>query len=715
MAAVSLRNRCGATILIGVCAAAAVSATALAADWRHWDAGALAFEAPAAMRSPALDAPTPQMIDVAAPNWTFTLTDDPARPDRGTTLTLQWSADVDIGAEPGRILSRAAAQFGRHAAERTEWRDAEMGWRGLDLVVPRAATNGAALRASCHAPETRWIGARAICDRIIAGLRPTAPPSPPTVAAPLPTPPKPAGLTMAPPAGPIAPPTVAAPLPSPPKPAGLTTPPRATPTAPPTAAAPLPTAAAPKAPPTVAAGAKAPATPEAPPRRHEVIFTGRLGADWIPFQSNGGDAKAFLASENGTVVADVPAGHGWARTGLRTTPERRLFLDGFGSDTRLEVTLRFDAAHNSAFGLALTVDGRACEGRVVQGVFFTFAPTGDGRTHRADWFDPAEVARGHHGVTTTRDRIGEVQVTVTEGHAVVRADTLPALEGDFVDALPGGPIDICVFAQAGTENGPASMALREIVVDRSPPVTPPRPAPGVAELPTTPVFGAGATIEWQPIGPSGVDLGRAVRLDGRGATVDAGTGGDGLVGIVSRTPFVDFDRFARAAPSRYVFDFDPARTTDFEIRLMTPPALDGRGQFLITGRESSAAAPRMVVGYCRPLDGVRRAFPAGWDGRFEIVLAGGRFLVGPSGGPRIGCTEGMFDRGHDHWMAVLAPIRPTGGGGFVLRSIVQTRIPPPGMSAIERPKFAHGPDFDVDGFIGDAVETLFGAPRGRTP
>ena len=196
-----------------------------------------------------------------------------------------------------------------------------------------------------------------------------------------------------------------------------------------------------------------------------------------------------------------------------------------------------------------------------------------------------------------------------------------------------------------------------------------------------------------------------------GATVDANIGGEGHVGIWSRTPFVDFDPFSAAAPYRYLLEFDPARTGDFEVRLILPRVIDIRGQYLVAGRETKAGAAQLYVGYCRPGEAIRRPFPASWDGRFEIVLFAGRFLVGPPGGPKIGCEEGMFSQDREHWMAILAPLRPPGGGsGFALRSIVRTRIAPEGMTATERPKFASDEPFDADSFVKAAAKALFGAP-----
>ena len=139
--------------------------------WRKWDAGGVSFEAPATMRAPALDQQTPRIADPRKPDWTFTVTDSPNRPDRGATMTFTWSPDVADHATGSQTLADNRGKVANHDVRRIDWRDRSMGWSGRDIVIYKVGPSGEAFKFTCHAPEARWAEIQRVCERVASTIR----------------------------------------------------------------------------------------------------------------------------------------------------------------------------------------------------------------------------------------------------------------------------------------------------------------------------------------------------------------------------------------------------------------------------------------------------------------------------------------------------------------------------------------------------------------
>jgi len=154
-----------------------VSRGAAAAGWRVYDAGGVAFSAPEAMRPPGIERQSPPPFDPAEPDWGFTLTDNPAAPDRGLTVSFGWSSGERIAPPTTRDIGRAAFTLNDRQATRIDWLDSAMNWRGLDVLVAGISPNGQVFKTSCHAAAAKWAKAGPVCDAIVATLQwPTSAP-----------------------------------------------------------------------------------------------------------------------------------------------------------------------------------------------------------------------------------------------------------------------------------------------------------------------------------------------------------------------------------------------------------------------------------------------------------------------------------------------------------------------------------------------------------
>ncbi len=153
-------------------AAAGPTASASGQDgWREWDAGDVTFLSPPRLRAPGVDRQTPAQVDRNGPDWNFTITDNPNRPDRGATLTFVWSRDVTEEPTGDEVMSDARMRLGGRDARKITWRTPSMGWRGYDVIIDGGAKDGTRFRFTCHAPEFRWRETRSLCDRVAETIR----------------------------------------------------------------------------------------------------------------------------------------------------------------------------------------------------------------------------------------------------------------------------------------------------------------------------------------------------------------------------------------------------------------------------------------------------------------------------------------------------------------------------------------------------------------
>ena len=544
------------TLVVGATDAAEVS-------WQKWQAGSLTFEAPAVMR---LATDTQQKLipfDLNKPDWTLKIVDAQQSPS-AVAATFEWSPNV-IDAPSGTAeLTRAVTTLAGRSGIRLNWRDDDVNWRGFDVIVHNLGRGGALFKFTCHAPTQRWRDVQPMCERMAASIQIFG-----TVAANPPAPPPPSHPPTPPP-----PPHPPAPPPPSPPPATLQVTP-STKTAPPVTTTPD----------------VAPPPPQktvwSPPPRHEVLFSGKLDSRWEKLAAGGGDFASFARLDQGGLIVDVPAGHSWGNTGLQTALHAGIFLDEFGAGARQTFTFRFDPSHSQSFVIAIVGDRDWCsEGGQPPGVGFAFAPKAEGAGAVARWFDVASNNETRARADIAATGAQEVRIVLTPGKASATVDGTKLAEGAVKNIANQTGYAICVFAQGRAANLPSSVGLREIVVDREPsaPEKEPKPALGVAPLPLVPLLGAKSAVEWETVGLNGGDFTKFGKLtDGRLAvSVPAGDGWRNT-GVLSKTPIVVFDTFAAEAPYRLQLKFDPQRSTDFVIQMMSPRTWDRRRQFVWLG------------------------------------------------------------------------------------------------------------------------------------
>ena len=158
-------------VLAPIVLLAAVGPCGAGVGWRAYDAGGVAFSAPEAMRPPGIERQSPAPFDPAEPDWGFTLTDTPAAPDRGLTVSFGWSSGESTASPTTRDIGRAAFTVNDRQATRIDWLDSAMSWRGLDVLVAGISSNGKVFKASCHAPAAKWAKAGPVCEAIVATLQ----------------------------------------------------------------------------------------------------------------------------------------------------------------------------------------------------------------------------------------------------------------------------------------------------------------------------------------------------------------------------------------------------------------------------------------------------------------------------------------------------------------------------------------------------------------
>jgi len=643
-------------VALGLAAVWAAAGGARADDaWRTWTAGALSFEAPAAMSLSTDFAQKLEPLDLAHFDWMLKLA--AAQNDaRALTARFEWLPDAS-GAESGTSeLSRAATTFAGRPAVRREWRDDDVATRGFDILAPGWGPKGAVFEFTCYGAAKDWPRLQPSCDRIaasvhVAGLVAANPPPPP-------------------------PPPPSKPQPPPPPPP---TPPKPPPPPPP---------------------AK---TVWTPPPAHESLFSGALDARWDKLQAFGGDFAAFAKLEPGALVVDAPAGHSWGHTGLVSASYAGVFLDDFGPGAKQTFTFRFDPARSTGFVAALVTDRDWCaRGGNVEGVAFVFAPK-DGGGATARLVDLGDGGKDRVKVDVTAAGAKEAAIVLTPGKAAVSLDGVKLGEGDAKGVADHLALSICVTSQGRDVNLPGAFTLKEVVVDRQSgaPEIEPKLANGVAPPPRVVLFGPKAAVAWEGQAPYlGGDFAKfgAMRADRLDISIPQGDGAR-TTGVVSKTQVVSFDLYADEAPYRLRYAFDPLRSTDFVVQLTDPRTWDWHYVHMVAGvNRRDGKVSEFFVRYC-PGAEIRRAMPAQWNGEFELVLHNGWATVGIPGAFAVRCDESSF--GYQHSFFDIIATSPEKDGlpaAAALLGAALDRIPPDGMTAEQRWRYVADKDFDPAAF-----------------
>lgn len=450
--------------------------------------------------------------------------------------------------------------------------------------------------------------------------------------------------------------------------------------------------------------------------KEAVAFAGRLEDGWSAYAAAGGDYAAFAGISDGVLVVDVPAGHGWAKTGI-VSREPVIRLDEFGPGASSTTTFRFDPARTTGATIALSpaVVSEDSWGLGGAYVFWNRKPDGSGAV--LHWWDHSGISSGEDHVETTATTLSELRVVLTPGKIGIVVPGGPSIERPFALALPGAGFFLHVHAAAAEGNLAAKMALAGIEVRRVASPTPegdPQPAAGVAPLPTKRVFD-GTLANWEPFGQDGGDFQAFARIGRDGLAIAAPEKrGWARTGIVSKEPLFRLDGMSPQAPHRLSFAFDPKRTDGVMIEISP-------SKITWFYRESAAwitvariGPHRWRLGYAQGDRILQTRDAAGdWDGRLDVTMGDRRSSVAmPGGGPTIPHPSGWFSDGRSFWVSLMTrPLAADQKASLHLSSIDLVRLPPPGMSRALRWRLVEDADFRPD----DLLEELVGAPAGARP
>ncbi len=354
------------------------------------------------------------------------------------------------------------------------------------------------------------------------------------------------------------------------------------------------------------------------PGESQVLFdarVGSLGDSWKPLAQAGGDFGKFAHFEDAMLVAEVPAGHSWGKTGIHTLSPI-LQAPSLGSEEASTLTLTIDPERSAAFVVSLLPAGRnpAAEWWEHDIRVGWDGRSGDGdlwvRREKKDHFHAMDgKPPSHLSIVLRPDQI--VLVTDGDGHILMQA-LLP----DEI-AYPQEGYNLAILAHAPVEGESAGLALCRLESGhlsvqhlRDPALWP------VTESEAVLFDGRLLGNAWTPYSAHGGDYARCARLGEHGLEVSVPAGSSwGKTGLMSPEPVVWLDEFGPDAEVRVVFEFEPSKTTGFVIALTPFYGLNG----------NDPDNNQVSLHWRRTADGdVGKAsfkvFPdAGWDPLWEVV------------------------------------------------------------------------------------------------
>jgi hypothetical protein len=304
------------------------------------------------------------------------------------------------------------------------------------------------------------------------------------------------------------------------------------------------------------------------PTAQAVLFDGVLGQNWAELGIAGGDFKKFARFDNRTLVVDVPAGSGWAKTGIWSTDMPVPAVANSGA----KLTFALDPRRTSSLVLALsTRDG--IEEWSAHDIRVAWSRSDDGLSARLTlWLRQAEVM----AVRLGPDAPASIEIEIGTDRAIkVSVPSGEHLEAQLPEDAASKPMRVYTLAHAPGEQKPAQMALRSITLG-----TPMAPgelandahAPFEGSRKLT-LFDGSLGTRWIANAAQGGRFSEHARLVNGGLLVDVPKdNGLGRVGLYSAEPVVWLDRFTGEASSTLSFRFDASRTTGFMIALTVPGA-----------------------------------------------------------------------------------------------------------------------------------------------
>lgn len=532
----------------------------LAEDWRGWDGGDVQLFAPMRMVPPAEDSPMPEQASRDAPNWLFTLTDRPDRPDLGLTLVMAWSPTANWTG-PADVLAVEQIELAGRPAWRSEWQDRDMGWRGLRYEIETVPPAGAAFVAECHAPAKLWQTAAVDCEAVIRTV---------TFVMPLDAMPEPEPVAGADPAL----------MPPPPPPQPVMTQPQQV----------LP-------PPLMPVAVPGPAV--APTPDTTILFDGRETADWLPLGYAGGDFAAFARYDGRALIVDVPAGRAWANTGLQSA-RPVVPVPSAVADRAVQLRFQMDPAATTGALFSLLPAALAGQDHWSAHVIRLSYLEPDGQPALL-MLHGRQNELGRYQVTD-KSVLTDLSLWLRPDKSVVVTDAAGTvlLQG----AMPGLSEDtpLTLYAEAGAPVADEAVRLRLTGIRMETPkidLNPDATAVLRDKSETSVLFdGSLYATYFAPFWARGSDFARDARVADGALRVSVPAGSEwGKVGLYSHGPVVWLDRFHGDAEVRLGLDFDPSQTTGFAVSLYGTSTING----------NDPPNPRFYLQWRRDTDGVVRA------------------------------------------------------------------------------------------------------------
>ena len=294
-----------------------------------------------------------------------------------------------------------------------------------------------------------------------------------------------------------------------------------------------------------------------------VLFAGQPGDTWRTLGVSGDSFESFGRFANGAMRVDIPAGHAWAKIGMRSAAPLVVF-DPAAPDRAQELRFEFEPGGTSAYVLAVARRDGADEWSV-HDARFSWARSADGRHGTATLHIRTKVAAvvetGPEAPDVVLMRIdsgGSVRVTLPDGQSVeARLRDRPGAAGYHIHAL----------TNAREANAPAAIALQRIVLATGLP-----PAVGLPVFPDLPaesvLFDGTLGGVWLRHAAHGGSFADHARLAGDGLHVRIPEGsGWSKAGLLSDGGPVWLTGLTDGAEVALDFEIEPATTSGFVLAL----------------------------------------------------------------------------------------------------------------------------------------------------
>lgn len=462
--------------------------------------------------------------------------------------------------------------------------------------------------------------------------------------------------------------------------------------------------------------------PDGPHRT--ILFDGGVLGRWLtPLAGQGGDFSKHARLEDGVLSVDVPAGSQWGKVGVYS-PGAVLWLDSFGPGAEAAVTFEFDPARSTGFVVALSpLFNLKNNDPSKPYVWAQWNAKDDGTGGKAQVLITPDFPKAAWEWETAAKAPDKVTLRISPEGVLVQGFGAPDERMPWKCVMPSMGFRVYAFSQPREAGLPVRMALRRIILDRTPgaPLPVNEPSPGVEPLETRTLFPDPDEGAWEPYGIRGADFAKHGRFEGGRlvADVPADTFGWPKVGLVSRDPVIKFNERILRTPYAVRIACDPSRTGGVEAVFRSTKSGD-----MEKSAEVMASFVRHVSGpdagtYVLSLSGEHSTYrtwsrrvdarwvEANWDGVLEVRLGDGWVEAGLPGGPAVRGTDLRTGKDREYHMAVTScPATKNGASTLALEQITGGWVSPPGMTAEERWAFVDDEGFDAEGFTNDLAEGL---------